>query len=224
MIEKIDFGLSDYRIIWEKQKELFESLLDNKKKKKEILTEYLLFGEHNPVYTLGFHGDKGNMLINESTLLNNGVECIRIERGGDITYHAPGQLIVYPIIDLERYGFGIKDYMNFLEDCVIELLDEYGILGKKNDNAIGIWIDSKTPLERKICAMGVRCRRFITMHGLALNVNIDLSGFSAINPCGFVDKGVTSVANEIHTKINFEKLKKRLIDIIIGGLNSRLKS
>lgn len=224
MIEKIDFGLSDYRIIWEKQKELFESLLDNKKKKKEILTEYLLFGEHNPVYTLGFHGDKGNMLINESTLLNNGVECIRIERGGDITYHAPGQLIVYPIIDLERYGFGIKDYMNFLEDCVIELLDEYGILGKKNDNAIGIWIDSKTPRERKICAMGVRCRRFITMHGLALNVNIDLSGFSAINPCGFVDKGVTSVVNEIHTKINFEKLKKRLIDIIIGGLNSRLKS
>ena len=173
----------------------------------------MLIGEHSPVYTLGFHGNAANLLADEKRLAKMGAECIRIERGGDITYHGPGQMIAYPLIDLESHGIGIKGYMDMLEDCIMELLSDFDIYGKKIDNAIGIWIGKNTPEERKICAMGVKCTRFVTMHGLALNVNTDLSAFSAINPCGFVDKGVTSIARECGSPASMEEVKHRFVEI-----------
>ncbi len=125
----------------------------------------------------------------------------------------PGQMIAYPLIDLESHGIGIKGYMDMLEDCIMELLSDFDIYGEKIDNAIGIWIGKNTPEERKICAMGVKCTRFVTMHGLALNVNTDLSAFSAINPCGFVDKGVTSIARECGSPASMEEVKHRFVEI-----------
>lgn len=173
----------------------------------------MLIGEHSPVYTLGFHGNAANLLADEKRLAKMGAECIRIERGGDITYHGPGQMIAYPLIDLESHGIGIKGYMDMLEDCIMELLSDFDIYGEKIDNAIGIWIGKNTPEERKICAMGVKCTRFVTMHGLALNVNTDLSAFSAINPCGFVDKGVTSIERECGSPASMEEIKRRFVEI-----------
>lgn len=196
-MEYIDFDISEYREIWELQKRYFTSLVDAKSRHEAIEQEYLLYGEHYPVYTLGFHGNENNLLLSPTVLKENGAEVIRIERGGDITYHGPGQLILYPILDLEKRGLGVKQYMNLLEECVIRLLELYGIHGTRVDGATGVWLDVGTPRERKICAMGVKCRRHITMHGLALNVSTDLTAFSAINPCGFVDKGVTSIYEEL---------------------------
>ncbi len=209
----IDFKLSDYRNIWEEQKRLFSMMADLKKRSIPTTEEYLLVGEHPPVYTLGFHGNASNLLVNESRLNELGIECIRIERGGDITYHGPGQMIAYPILDLEAHSLGIKGYMNLLEDCIIQLLGEYGIDGEKVEDAIGIWIGKDTSEARKICAMGVKCTRFVTMHGLALNVTTDLDAFSAINPCGFVDKGVTSMEMELGYSPDMEDVKQRFIRI-----------
>lgn len=209
----IDFKLSDYRNIWEEQKRLFSMMADLKKRSIPTTEEYLLVGEHPSVYTLGFHGDASNLLVNESRLNELGIECIRIERGGDITYHGPGQMIAYPILDLEAHSLGIKGYMNLLEDCIIQLLGEYGIDGEKIEDAIGIWIGKDTSEARKICAMGVKCTRFVTMHGLALNVTTDLDAFSAINPCGFVDKGVTSMEKELGYSPDMEDVKQRFIRI-----------
>lgn len=199
--------------IWEVQKQIFNGLLALKKSKEKPVEEFMLIGEHSPVYTLGFHGNAANLLADEKRLAKMGAECIRIERGGDITYHGPGQMIAYPLIDLESHGIGIKGYMDMLEDCIMELLSDFDIYGEKIDNAIGIWIGKNTPEERKICAMGVKCTRFVTMHGLALNVNTDLSAFSAINPCGFVDKGVTSIERECGSPASMEEIKRRFVEI-----------
>lgn len=232
-IEIEDFGYKPYRELWERQKYLFSSLIQKKKERHIIDKEYILIGEHTPVYTIGFHGNKDNLLYSEKRLSSLGMECIRIERGGDITFHGPGQLIAYPIIDLEAHHLGVKQYMELLEDCVIELLADYGIKGEKVEGATGVWIGKGTYNERKICAMGIKCSRFVTMHGLALNVKTDLSAFSAINPCGFIDKGVTSVAEEIKkysgakesevdSKLSMEKVKERFIEIITSKLNRQI--
>ncbi|MDE6338684.1 MAG: lipoyl(octanoyl) transferase LipB [Muribaculaceae bacterium] len=213
-----DFGLSPYREIWDLQKSLFLSLIEKKKRGEEITDENVLLGEHNPVYTLGFHGNASNLLFDESILSKQGIECIRIERGGDITYHGPGQMIAYPIIDLEKHNLGVKQYMGLLEDCVIELLEIYDVRGEKVDGATGVWIDAGTSRERKICAMGIKCSRYVTMHGLALNVNTDMSAFSAINPCGFVDKGVTSLAKETGMELDMAMVKKQFSDILLRAL------
>lgn len=219
-MEIIDFGLSSYRSIWEKQKTLFSEMVELKSQKKDIVKEYILAGEHLPVYTLGFHGNATNMLLDTTELRRRGAELIRIERGGDITYHGPGQLIVYPIIDLERRKLGVKDYMFLLENCIIKLLESYGIKGEHVAAATGVWIDTNTPRERKICAMGVKCRRYITMHGLALNVNVDLDAFSAINPCGFINKGVTSIKQELNSgEVPLEEAKRELLNIIKNQLS-----
>lgn len=218
-----DFGVADYRTIWDKQKRLFNTLIEERKRGEKINQEYILLGEHNPVYTLGFHGKESNLLFTEERLRTLGVECIRIERGGDITYHGPGQLIVYPIIDLEYHNLGVKQYMSMLEDCVIELIGRYGIRGEKVEGATGVWIDVGTPRERKICAMGIKCSRFITMHGLALNVNTDMSAFSAINPCGFIDKGVTSMAQELNERIDMDMIKKEFSRILLQNLENQIK-
>lgn len=213
-----DFGISPYREIWDLQRSIFSSMIEKKKRGEDITDENVLMGEHTPVYTLGFHGNAGNLLFDEEILSKQGIECIRIERGGDITYHGPGQLIVYPIIDLEKHNLGVKQYMALLEDCVIELLRIYYVKGVKVDGATGVWIDIGTSRERKICAMGIKCSRYVTMHGLALNVNTDLSAFSAINPCGFVDKGVTSLAKETGTDQDMAVIKKQFSDILLRAL------
>lgn len=207
MINSIDLGRIAYREAWAKQLELFDKLVEESKDGKVSEDEYLLFAEHDHVYTLGFHGHAENMLISVEMLAAQGIECVRIERGGDITYHGPGQMVVYPIIRLKQHGLGVKSYINLLEEAVIQTIAGYGIKGERVEGATGVWLDVGTPRERKICAIGVKCRRFVTMHGLALNVNTDLSRFSAINPCGFIDKGVTSIAAELGTKVNFTAVK-----------------
>jgi len=217
-LKVIDFGLKNYRTVWEEQKNLFNMMVDLKKNRGAVQEEYLMIGEHPAVYTLGFHGKASNLLADESWLKERGIECLRIERGGDITYHGPGQMIVYPIIDLESHNLGIKGYMNMLEDCIIELLSNYGIKGEKIDNAIGIWIGKGTVNERKICAMGVKCTRYVTMHGLALNVTTDLSAFTAINPCGFIDKGVTSMGKELGDSPEMHDVKQQFVNIFQRSL------
>lgn len=218
-MEYIDFGINEYREIWEQQKRCFSTLVDAKSRHEPINEEFLLYGEHYPVYTLGFHGNENNLLLTEAVLKERGAEVIRIERGGDITYHGPGQLILYPILDLQKRGLGVKSYMFLLEECVIRLLAQYGIKGERVDGATGVWIDVGSCQERKICAMGVRCRRHITMHGLALNVFTELAAFSAINPCGFVDKGVTSIYEELKklrrdaNSPSMQEVKKNILSI-----------
>lgn len=212
-----DLGIKPYRQAWELQKSLFNALIDCKRECKDG-DEYLLIVEHPHVYTLGFHGDATNMLLNETELQKKGIEFVRIERGGDITYHGPGQLVVYPIIDLHQHQLGVKSYIHLLEESVIRLVSLYGIKGERVDGATGVWIDKNTPSERKICAIGVKCRRFVTMHGLALNVNTDLNMFSAINPCGFIDKGVTSIEKETGHKIDFSTIKQQFTEIFLDLL------
>lgn len=211
----LDFEVAPYREIWDLQRQLRSELIDMKKEKQLINTEYLLIGEHLPVYTLGFHGNAENLLINAETLASRGCECIRIERGGDITFHGPGQLILYPILDLEKHNLGVKAYVSLLEESVLQLLREYEIKGERVEGATGIWIGKGTREERKICAIGVKISKGITMHGLALNVNTDLSAFSAINPCGFVDKGVTSIQKELGRKAEMKEVKLRLSEIFL---------
>ena len=214
------FQQAPYREVWEKQKTLFSALIASKKGENNNAKEYILLGDHSPVYTLGFHGNAHNMLASEEMLRARGAECIRIERGGDITFHGPGQLIAYPIIDLERRSLGVKQYMHLLEEAVIRFLDLYGIKGERIEGATGIWIGKGTDRERKICAMGVKCSRFVTMHGLAININTDLSYFSAINPCGFIDKGVTSLSQVLGHPVDFTLAANRLRDILLTLLRA----
>lgn len=217
----IDFGVSFYRTVWEKQKQLQDLIITNKNNGIKETDEYLMIGEHYPVYTLGFHGNYSNMLLNEDQLSQRGCELVKIERGGDITYHGPGQLIIYPIIDLERYRLGVKRYVWILEEAVITLLEEYHIKGERIEGATGVWIGKGTNNERKICAIGVKISRYVTMHGLALNINTDLEAFSAINPCGFIDKGVTSMKKEKGIEINMSIVKRRIADILVNLFKER---
>ena len=208
MLTVIDLGLRPYREVWDFQKRLQEELIASRE--LTDAEERLLLVEHYPVYTLGFHGCADNMLLSEEELARRGIDLVRIERGGDITFHGPGQLVAYPIIDLSRHGLGVKDYVILLEETVIRTLGVYGIKGERVEGATGVWIGKDTQHERKICAIGVKCRRFTTMHGLALNVNTDLSYFNAINPCGFIDKGVTSIAAEIGNIVQMDEVKESL--------------
>lgn len=208
MLTVTDLGLKPYREVWDFQKRLQEELIASRE--LTDAEERLLLVEHHPVYTLGFHGCADNMLLSEEELARRGIDLVRIERGGDITFHGPGQLVAYPIIDLSRHGLRVKDYVTFLEETVIRTLGVYGIKGERVDGATGVWIGKDTQRERKICAIGVKCRRFTTMHGLALNVNTDLSYFNAINPCGFIDKGVTSIAAEIGNTLPMDEVKESL--------------
>lgn len=206
-IEIIDLGLTDYREAWEIQKQAQTEVINGG-------SQRIYLTEHKPVYTLGRHGHAENILC-----LPTGVECIRIERGGDITYHAPGQLVVYPILNLHSNRLGVKAYVEMLEECVIQTIAHYGIKGERVEGAIGVWIGKNTPMERKICAIGVKVNRGVTMHGLALNVNTDLRGFSAINPCGFVDKGVTSIAAETSHPVDINEVKSCFIDSLLQRLS-----
>ncbi|MDE6353003.1 MAG: lipoyl(octanoyl) transferase LipB [Muribaculaceae bacterium] len=218
-VEFIDCGIKPYREMWDMQLTLFNELLALKREKKPIEQEYVLMVEHEPVYTMGRHANPANMLISREMLQQDGIECINIERGGDITFHGPGQLVVYPIIDLQEHYVGVKQYVWMLEETVIRTLAKYGIKGERIEDATGVWIGKGTPGERKICAIGVRVSHSITMHGFALNVSTDLNYFNRINPCGFIDKGVTSIEAELHKKVDINSVKYDIQSILNALLN-----
>jgi lipoyl(octanoyl) transferase len=200
----------NYKEAWQRQTSLMEKLKKEKTEGKDGLN-YLLFVEHPHVYTLGRNGNQANMLINTLQLAAENVEFIKVDRGGDITYHGPGQLVVYPIFCLNDFKIGVKEYVRRLEEVVIRAIAEYGLKGERMEKATGVWLDTGTSAARKICAIGVRCSQFVTMHGFALNVNTDLNYFDYINPCGFVDKGVTSMAKETEKTINIDEIKNLVI-------------
>lgn len=197
------------------QHNIFDNLVVLKRNHIETTgRELILIVEHNDVLTLGKHGKDTNLLVSEESLRAQGMECIRTERGGDITYHGPGQLVVYPVIDLERYGLGVKAYVNLLEEAVIRYLRTHGIHGKRIEGASGVWIESVDKVDRKICAVGIKCSRFVSMHGFALNVTTDLSAFNRINPCGFTDRGVTSIQKETGKSLSLESVAKSIATIL----------
>ena len=204
-----ELGLMPYREAWALQERLHEEVKAAKLQGVDTVN-YLLFVEHPHVYTLGKSGDEANMLISAIQLQAKHAEFVKVNRGGDIPYHGPGQLVVYPIIDMANFGLGVKDYVDRLEEVVIRTIEEYGIKGERLEGATGVWIEAHTPRARKICAIGIRCSRFVTMHGFALNVNTDLNYFHYINPCGFRDKGVTSIAQELGREISLQEVKERV--------------
>ena len=205
-----DLGRIDYADALKVQTDAFETLLQAKKEGGSEENK-LFFCEHQPVLTIGKSGKDANLLIPEQLLQQRGVSFYHINRGGDITYHGPGQITGYPVFDLEYWQLGLKQYIHRLEEVIIRFLALYGIRGERLDGATGVWIDPEVKgRARKICAIGVKSSRFVTMHGFALNINKDLSYFSLINPCGFTDKGVTSLEKELGGKQDFELAKTRL--------------
>ena len=209
-----DWGLIEYKQAWEKQEKLFTETLN--RKAEGLQTEnHLIFCEHPHVYTLGRSGDENNMLLDYIQLQAKNASFVHTNRGGDITYHGPGQVVGYPIFDLENFNMGLKQYIYNIEEAIIHCLQQYNILGEHFEKATGVWLDTGKPACRKICAIGVRSSRFVTMHGFALNVNTSLEYFSYINPCGFTDKGVTSMQQELGSTVDFELLKSNLKTCII---------
>ena len=213
-----DLGLIDYKKAWDYQQELFDGLVALKLQNRSLKEEdqvnaihHLLFCEHSHVYTLGKSGSFSNMLLNEKELQGKEAVYYQINRGGDITYHGPGQLVGYPIFDLDYFFTDIHKYLRYLEESVILTLADFGIVGDRIKGLTGVWINAENPaLARKICALGVRCSRWVTMHGFAFNVNPDLSYFGHIIPCGIKDKAVTSMELELGAKQDIESVKERM--------------
>ncbi len=206
-----DLGRIVYAKALDIQAEKFNALLVAKAKGEKGRNE-LLFCEHDPVLTIGKSGKDSNLLIPEARLQALGVSYYHINRGGDITYHGPGQITGYPIFDLETWHIGLKQYIYRLEETIIRFLALYGLKGERLEGATGVWLDPFVAGKaRKICAIGVKSSRFVTMHGFALNINTDLNYFSLINPCGFTDKGVTSLAKELGKEQDFEEAKRQLV-------------
>ena len=210
-----DIGLKDYKETWDYQVDIFTKLVDNKKiragdkeNEKEILPGTFIFVEHPHVYTLGKSGLETNLLLNYMQLQSKGVSFYKIDRGGDITYHGPGQIVGYPIFDLDLIKIGLKEYIFKLEETIILTLREYGISATRLEGGTGVWLEPEIRgRARKICAIGVRVSRYVTMHGFAFNVNTDLTYFNNINPCGFTDKGGTSLSRELGAEQNIEQVK-----------------
>jgi lipoyl(octanoyl) transferase len=213
----IDWGLIPYQQAWDQQEAIFKIAADLKFERRlsgavdeKPIEQHLIFCEHPPVYTLGKSGKIENLLLNQEELEAVNAQFFPINRGGDITYHGPGQLVGYPIFDLEQFYTDIHLYLRNLEEAIILTLAEYGIKAGRYEGYTGVWIDADLPSARKICAMGVRCSRWITMHGFAFNVNTDLSYFNHIVPCGIDDKDVTSIQRELGHEVDMNELKKRL--------------
>lgn len=223
-----DLDRMGYSECWDLQRSLFDRMLAAKAGDVKALSEieheagWLLLVEHNPVYTLGKSGKDENMLVSEAYLRSIGAEFFHIDRGGDVTYHGPGQIVGYPILDLEQVGIGLRDYINALEEAVICVCREWGIEAGRIAGASGVWLEGDTPRARKICAIGVRSSRFVTMHGFALNVNTDLRYFSHINPCGFVDRGVTSIEREVGHEVDMELVKSQVVKQLSEKLNVKI--
>ena len=210
-----DLGLIDYKKCWDYQEELFSEILaikslNRKGEKTNNPNNYLLFCEHPHVYTLGKSGNEKNLLINEESLKTRGVAFYKINRGGDITYHGPGQIVGYPILDLDNFFTDIHKYLRFLEEAIILTLKEYGLNGERSEGETGVWFDVGTEKARKICALGVKSSRWVTMHGFAFNINADLLYYGNIIPCGIVDKQVTSLEKELGKKLDMEEVKSKL--------------
>lgn len=201
-------GRTEYSEAWEIQKRLFEELL-RQKREGAPEEQYVLFVEHPHVYTLGKSGHESNLLVNEQFLRQIGATYFHTDRGGDVTYHGLGQLVGYPILDLEHIGVSLRDYIWSIEESIIRTVAEYGITADRLEGATGVWLDPHSPRARKICAIGVKASHFVTMHGFALNVTTDLSYFSHINPCGFTDKGVTSIEKETGLRLTLEEVEER---------------
>lgn len=217
-----DLGCKGYREVWELQNKRMEEVKMEKLSGKTPCN-YLLFVEHPPVYTLGKSGDETNMLISSLQLRAEHAEFIKVDRGGDITFHGPGQLVVYPILDLESFQLGVKDYVERLEEIVIRTIASFGIKGERLRGATGVWVEPDTARARKICAIGVKCSRYVTMHGFALNVNTELNYFNYIHPCGFVDKGVTSIEKETGRTPSLEEVKAIVAGHFISLLHMELE-
>jgi lipoyl(octanoyl) transferase len=220
-VDFLDFGSLEHKETWERQEKLMKGIIDIKLKNDSISEEqrektpnWLIFVEHPHVYTLGKSGDEKNLLLNYIQLQAKDATFFKTDRGGDITYHGPGQIVGYPIFDLENFGIGLRQYIHNVEEAIINSIAEYGIKGERDPHATGVWIDVGKSSARKICAIGVKSSRFVTMHGFALNVNTNLEYFKHINPCGFTDKAVTSLEKELGSRQDFEKAKKIVLSKI----------
>ncbi|MCF8228567.1 MAG: lipoyl(octanoyl) transferase LipB [Bacteroidales bacterium] len=213
-----DLGLIDYKEAWDYQENIFDEILGVKTKNmKQVVEEkhppenHLLFCEHPHVFTMGKSGNQSNLLINEAVLKQKGASFHKINRGGDITYHGPGQIVGYPIFDLEQFDLGVKEYIFKLEESIILVLKEFDIEASRLQGATGVWLDADDARKaRKICAIGVRASRYVTMHGFAFNVNTNLDYYQLINPCGFTDKGVTSMKKELNAIQRFAEVQEVL--------------
>ena len=213
-----DLGVVDYKECWDYQEELFKNIVDIKIKNRreslnKLTSNYFLFVEHPHVYTLGKSENMNNLLVSENELIKKDAKFYKINRGGDITYHGPGQIVGYPILDLDNFFTDIHKYLRFLEEVIILTLDEYNLKASRNPGKTGVWLDVDTPFARKICAMGVRASRWVTMHGFALNVNVDLSYFDLIIPCGIANNSVTSLNKELSVEsVDTIELKQKIKD------------
>ena len=222
-----DLGLVDYQDALDYQLRLFNQIIhtkiENRKKNTEIETEnHLIFVEHPNVYTLGKSGDISNLLLNKNELDDKKIQFFNTNRGGDITCHGPGQIVCYPILDLDNFFTDIHKYLRFLEETIIRTLNDFGIVSARSQNETGVWIDSDLVFSRKICAMGVKASRWVTMHGLALNVNNDLSYFENIIPCGISNKSVTSIYKETRMDISLNQVKKTITKHFIEIFSAEL--
>ncbi len=224
-----DLGLIDYKQAWDFQEELLKEAVDLKISNRKndtnfIPKQHLLFCEHPHVYTLGKSGAQENLLLDEAHLQDIDAQFYKINRGGDITYHGPGQLVMYPILDLEQFFTDIHKYMRYLEEAVIKTLAHFQITATRYEGLTGVWIDAETPRARKICAMGVKCSRWITMHGIALNVHPDLGYFGNIVPCGIQDKAVTSMAQELGRQIAIHEVQEVLLKEMSAVFNFSIEA
>lgn len=222
-----DWALLDYEQAWKKQEEVFAETVQAKVLNRNNNTDFpvnnhLIFVEHPHVYTLGKSGKPENLLLNEAALRDRKATFYKINRGGDITYHGPGQIVVYPILDLDNFFTDIHLYLRTLEEAVILTLADYGIDGGRYEGYTGVWLDADNQRARKICAMGVRCSRWVTMHGLAFNINTDLAYFKNIVPCGIDDKDVTSMERELGYPLDMDKVKEKLKKYIVNLFDMEL--
>lgn len=206
-------GLMKYQDAWDEQERIFQAIIQSKIQTGSYSgPNYILCVEHPPVYTIGRKGDENHLLVKEEFLLQKNIDFIRNNRGGDITFHGPGQLVIYPILDLDQFFTDLKKYMRLLEEVVIRVLKEYNIIAERSEGETGVWLEVKNPNStRKICALGVRTSRWVSMHGLALNVNVDLQYFKHIIPCGISNKQVTSMEKELHHKILLQEVFEKWI-------------
>ncbi|NCT09891.1 MAG: lipoyl(octanoyl) transferase LipB [Flavobacteriia bacterium] len=215
-----DLGLKNYKEVWEYQTDLLQEIVavktENRQNQLQKSTQnHFLFVEHPHVYTLGKSGDLSNLLLNEQQLQEKGATFYKINRGGDITYHGPGQIVGYPILDLENFFTDIHKYLRLLEETIILTLADFGLKGERSAGETGVWLDVGTPFARKICAMGIRSSRWVTMHGFALNANVDLGYFDNIIPCGIRGKAVTSMEVELGKKVNIPEVKSMIIKYFV---------
>jgi len=211
-----DLSLKDYKETWNYQSQLLQKIVDTKISNRrnnlsDVTQNHFLFVEHPHVYTLGKSGDLSNLLLNEKQLEEKGATFYKINRGGDITYHGPGQIVGYPILDLENFFTDIHKYLRLLEETIILTIAEYGIKSSRSEGETGVWLDVGTPFARKICAMGIRSSRWVTMHGFALNANVNLGYFDNIIPCGIRGKAVTSMEAELGKKVDVEEVKSKIL-------------